>query len=386
MTSAERLLAMDRPKLKHAGSSGSIEDLMTEQNQIESSQPQFMKIVCRQKTIAVISKSREVYILPEPTFGGGKTPSLSLLPIQSKYSLIDIAITSRNMLVVYSTGESIALQQLTHQLANFEYAKCQALRASDYLSPSKTLSSDTRLVARKSSKRQGKSSRKKDRLPNLHRSSGMSDAEVSDLSKSTKKTMSKFFFPGPPMKEGTVGSFRNLGLSEKVVGKLKESVKLSSVIDRRRSREVRNRVNTLTEGFGSDSFPEARNVNLEQAPVLLSDYDYFVTPQLSMLAYSQGNQSRKVWMQLVASGRQNDLVNYTLEHTTDKPTYDEGKRKPRDWRLTKKLDDQALRQTVDVRGTDLMLGAREGAIECRSIQKHINEDKRRCQKALNLVR
>lgn len=345
----------------------------------------FVKIISRQNTIAVISKDKDVYILAEPSLAERKSPSLSLLPITAKYPLVDVTVSSRNLIVVYSLADSLSLQLLAQNTANLEYEKCQVLKTSDYLKRENTMSSDTRLIGRKSRKKSRHSNHEKLKMPSLRKSSKDSETSHSVVSKSTRRPPKKNKFPSPQLQSNTVSSLKCLGFSDNAITKLKEKIQLSSIIKRKQSRTVKERVKELTKGLGKEAFPITLDTDLRQAAVLLSDYDYHKTPQMSLLAYSQGSQSRAVWMQLVASGRQNDLINYTLKHAIDKPTEHVLYRHLRDHHSKYKLNDEASKQTVEIRGTELLEQAKEGVVMCRRIQDELHSDILHCQKVLDLV-
>lgn len=388
MNSAERLVAVEKSRLKLARSSTEVIEDLSEQKVTKSTQPKFVKILYHKSHYAVISKDAEVFVLSDPFPGAKINPMFTQLNIPRKMPLIDIALTSRSFLVVFSEGSSLCIEKMATRMAELEYEKNKELQQSDYLeSPDRK--SPLKLKPTASSNSQ---SHKKyftfeptNLLPQVSKESDRSKntpARLSKLQKVKSRVYESLEKDAPSTEERLL---RNIGLRQVVAQKVKAELNMMSLMQQKKREDIHLKADQLISVHKFELPEEERKQVHKQPPVLLSDYDYKSTSQMSVLAYSQGDQSRSIWMKIVADGKQEELFNNTLKYLLEKPIEKSIPKLPRESTKKYKLDDSVLKKTVEVRGTELESEARRGRSETNLLMKAVKGDLTHIQTLQNYV-
>lgn len=313
---------------------------------------------------------------------------LNPLNIPRKMRLVDVAITTRSFMVVFSEATSLCIEKMALRMAEFEYEKNKELQQSDYLESPRRSPSANKLKPTASSKSQAPKkffTFEPSNLPLIKKDSERDKNTPLDSSR-LKKVKSRIY---DKIETEQISNeerlLRNIGLRQAVSKKIKGSLQFLSEMQKHRSDDARTSASHLVNAHQFDLPEEEKRAVHKQPAVLLSDYDHKSSSQLSVLAYSKGDQSRAIWMKIVADGKQEDLFNYTLKYLLEKPVGKGIPKKPRESTKKYKLDDSILRKSVEVKGSELFSEAQKGLSETTLLLKAVKEDMSQCQNLKNFV-
>lgn len=336
----------------------------------------FLKLISYNNYYAAVSSKQQLYLLFKTPADFNKRPELSLLDIPSNLPISDIALTTRSVLVLYSTASNDCMSELKENMATMEFQKNKVLKTSDYLVAEETTSHDfdTRLKPKKS---QQKKQRKNSENLLVSLPSGPLSKEIQ--SKPKKHWYQRLY-------DISAKSQTNLLDSPIRIASPKIS-KLHSNLNHLFTTETTSISHNLINSIPID-IPELPQISKppQQPPppaILPSDYDRRQRPSLSQVNYSHGSQARTVWISLVNEGLSNNLIDSSLRNLVDKKEIPESEiRKTDDLPIKKKY--KPVRQ-VKIRGLGLVDLAQRGKVALTEIGSMIEQEKSNCKKLLSMV-
>lgn len=279
-------------------------DIKEEISDKESQKTRIIKIVNMNDTYAAISSKYQLYIMSRMQGDIKTKPELTLLDIPSEHPIADIALTIRSLIVLYSPSESkTRASELIEKMAEMEFRKNQDLKKSDYLNSEEGF--DLSLKAKKSSMKKSRDSGRKFTFFNV--SGG--------FSKDSEK-------PKKPPKLRGYQRLYNLAESSRQ-SLLQKEIRLSSPTVSKLYLSLQEGLQSPGKVKESDLPDEIESPYLGKKTletmkpppaVLPSDFDRQQKVSLAQINYSQGGQSRGVWVSLVLEGQEKELMDHTLRH------------------------------------------------------------------------
>lgn len=337
----------------------------------------FLKIIGYNNYYAAVSSKQQLYLLFKTQGDYNKRPELSLLDIPSEHPVSDIALTTRSVLILYSTASHDCMSELKENMAAMEFQKNKVLRTSDYLVREDTTSHDfdTKLKAKKS---QPKKIRKNSENILVSIPSGPLSKEI-EIKPTKKKWYQRLYDISAKFQTNLLNA--PVRISSPKISKLHTNLKHLFTDD------SSSRTDVLLRSIPLDlpEFPEISKPPQQQPPpaLLPSDYDRRQRPSLSQVNYSHGSQARSVWISLVNEGLSSTLVDSSLRYLIDKKEIPDSEiRKTDDLPIKKNY--KTVKQ-VKIRGLGLVDLAQRGKESAMEISNRIEQEKTNCKKLLSMV-